>query len=62
MNFVGAGFGELGFFLLGWGVFIGLVIWFVRTLSAMAAALREIATRLGTLERAVRDDANRRGT
>ena len=62
MNFGGAGFGELGVVLLVWAVPIGLMIWFVRTLSSMAAALREIAARLGTLERAVRDSAESRGT
>lgn len=60
MNFVGPGLGELGFLLLAWAVPIGLIIWFVRTVSAMAAALREIAARLGTLERAVRESADRR--
>jgi len=62
MNFGGAGFGELGVFLLLWGLPIGLMIWFVRTLSAMAGALREIADRLGTLERAIRESSDRRVT
>ena len=62
MNFVGPGLGELGFLLLAWTAPIGLMIWFVRTLSAMAASLREIADRLGTLERALRDESNRRTT
>ena len=52
----GPEFGALGVYLLGWGVLVGLIIWFVRTLSTIAAALREIADRLGTLERAVRDN------
>ena len=62
MNFGGAGFGELGVFLLVWAVPIGLMIWFVRTLSVMAGALREIANRLGTLERTVREGSDRRAT
>ena len=62
MNFVGPGFGALGFVLLAWAVPIGLMIWFVRTVSAMAASLREIADRLGTLERAVRESSDRRDT
>ncbi|MFL5614878.1 MAG: hypothetical protein ACJ796_14540 [Gemmatimonadaceae bacterium] len=62
MNFGGAGFGDLGLVLLGWAVPIGLMIWFVRTVSAMAGALREIADRLGTLERAVRESSDRRPT
>lgn len=61
MNFGGTGFGELGVVLLVWAVPIGLMIWFVLTLSSMAAALREIAARLGTLERAVRDSSGGHG-
>jgi len=61
MNF-GPGVEGLGVYVLVWGVIIGLVVWFVRTLSSIAGALREIADRLGSLERAVRDDANRRGS
>jgi hypothetical protein len=62
MNFGGAAFGEMGFILLAWAIPIGLMIWFVRTLSAMSGALREIADRLGTLERAVRESSDRRAT
>ena len=62
MNLVGPSIGELGVFLLAWAVLIGLVIWFIRTLSSMASALREIADRLGALERAVREESNRRTT
>lgn len=62
MNFGGGEFGDMGFILLAWAIPIGLMIWFVRTLSAMAGALREIADRLGTLERAVRESSDRRAT
>jgi hypothetical protein len=62
MSVFGDGSGAFGIYLLGWGALIGLIIWFVRTLSAMAVALREIADRLGTLERAVRDNHGRHGT
>ena len=62
MNFNGDAFGALGFVLLAWAVPIGLMIWFVRTLSAMASALREIADRLATLEQAVRESSDRSTT
>jgi uncharacterized protein YoxC len=34
---------------------IVLLVWFIRTLTAIARSLREIADRLSDLERAVRD-------
>jgi hypothetical protein len=42
-------------FLLVWLLPFALAVWFIRTLTSMAASLREIAERLATLERAVRD-------
>lgn len=62
MNFGGDVFGALGFVVLAWAVPLGLMIWFVRTLSVMAGALRQIADRLGTLEQAVRESSDRRTT
>jgi hypothetical protein len=62
MNFGGDWLGALGFVVLAWAVPIGLMIWFVRTLSAMASALREFADRVGTLEQAVRESSDRRTT
>jgi hypothetical protein len=55
MNFGTSGFLELVFFLLVWGIPLVVIVWFVRTLTAMAASLQDIANRLGSLERAVRD-------
>ena len=55
MNFGNLGFIELIFLLLVWGVPIALVVWFVRTLTAMSLAVREIADRLASVERAIRD-------
>jgi hypothetical protein len=43
------------FTLLLWGLPIVLLVWFIRTLTAIARSLREIADRLSDLERAVRD-------
>lgn len=47
--------GELVFTLLVWILPLVLVVWFIRTLTNMAASLRDIADRLVSLERAVRD-------
>ena len=60
MNFGSLGFGELGFVLLAWAVPLLLLVWFVRTVSAMAASLRDIADRLATIERAVRESTAQR--
>ena len=56
MNFGNIGGMEMLFVLvLAWGIPLALLVWFVRTLSAMAASLRDIADRLATLERSLRD-------
>jgi hypothetical protein len=56
MNFGGIGSLEvLLLFVLAWGIPLALLVWFVRTLSGMAASLRGIAERLASLERTVRD-------
>jgi hypothetical protein len=56
MNFGGIGSLEvLLLFVLAWGIPLTLLVWFVRTLSGMAASLRAIAERLASLERTVRD-------
>jgi hypothetical protein len=62
MNFGNIGVAELGFILLAWGLPLMLLVWFVRTLTAIAASLRDIADRLATLERAVRDTSIHRAT
>jgi hypothetical protein len=46
--------GEVIFALLLWSLPLVLVIWFVRTLTVIAVALRDIATRLVSLESAIR--------
>ena len=63
MNF-GGGFGGVGFLfaMLVWALPIILAIWFIRMVASIAAALRAIVVRLDSLERAVRDSSNRRGT
>jgi hypothetical protein len=55
MNFDNLSLVGLGFLALFWGVLLGLAIWFVRTVTSVATSLREIAERLASLERAVRD-------
>ena len=45
---------ELVFILLVWGIPIALLVWFVRTLTAISVSLRDIANRLDDLERTVR--------
>ena len=42
------------FNLLLWGLPLVLLVWFIRTLTAIARTLRDIADRLSDLERAVR--------
>lgn len=54
MNFGTGGFVGLIFALLLWGLPLVLLVWFIRTLTAMSASLRDIADRLLSLERAVR--------
>jgi len=56
MNFGGgSSLGLLLLFVLGWGIPLTFFVWFVRTLSGMAASLQAIADRLAALERAIRD-------
>jgi hypothetical protein len=56
MNFGGVGSLEVVLlFVLAWGIPLTFFVWFVKTLSAMARSLRDIADRLASLERAVRD-------
>ena len=62
MNFGSFGAFEMVFVLLIWGIPLTFLVWFVRTLSAMASSLRDIADRLATLERAVRDNSVHRTT
>jgi hypothetical protein len=47
--------GGLLFKLLLLGLPLVLLVWFIRTLTAIASSLRDIADRLSALERAVRD-------
>ena len=54
------GGGELLFALLLWCVPLVLLVWFVRTLSSIAAALRDMVARLATLEEAVRSSSTTR--
>jgi len=49
------GLSGLLFRLLLWGLPLVLLVWFIRTLTAIASSLRDIADRLSALERAVRD-------
>ena len=60
MNFGNIGPIELLFVLLVWGVPLLLVVWFVRTLKAMSASLRDIGDRMGRLERAVQQASTKR--
>ena len=50
------GLSGLLFRLLLWGLPLVLLVWFIRTRTAIANSLRDIADRLSALERAVRDD------
>ena len=62
MNFGNIGFAEMLFVLLVWAIPLILVVWFVRTLMNIASSLRDIADRMGSLERTVRDSLHdRRG-
>lgn len=56
---LGATMGGMGtlFALLIWALPVALLVWLIRTLAAIAPALRDIALRLDSLERAVRDAA-----
>ena len=60
MNFGNIGGFEFVFALLLFFLPLVVVAWFVRTLSAMAASLREISESLASLERSVRDVASQR--
>ena len=60
MNFGNIGPIELLFVLLVWGVPLLLLVWFVRTLAAMAASLRDIADRMGSVEHAIQQASLRR--
>lgn len=55
MNFGNVGVMEMLFVLVVWAIPLTVLVWFVRTLTAMAASLREIADRLASLERSIRD-------
>jgi hypothetical protein len=55
MNFGNIGFMEMLFVLLIWAMPLALLVWFVRTLAAMARSLREVADRLASLERTIRE-------
>jgi len=48
--------------LLFWGLIVMIVGWFIRTLTTIASALREISERLRALEQAVRQAAAERAT
>jgi hypothetical protein len=60
MNFGNIGLMELFFLLLLCGLPLLLVVWFVRTVRAMSASLRDIGERVGRLERAVQEASTRR--
>lgn len=62
MNFGNFGIFEMMFVLLIWGLPIVLLIWFVRTLTAMSVSLRDIAERLASVERAIKDASRGRAT
>ena len=55
MNFGNSGLLEVMFAVLVSLIPVVLLGWFVRTLSSISASLREIAERLGSVERAIRD-------
>lgn len=55
MNYGTFGLASLFFALLVYGLPILLAVWFVKTVTSMSTSLREIAERLASLERAVRD-------
>lgn len=55
MNFGNLNFLEFVFVLLVWALPLVLLAWFIRTVTGMAASLRDIAVRLADIERALRD-------
>lgn len=59
MNFGSVGLFELLFVLLVWALPLAVMVWFIRTLSSIASSLRDLADRLVSLERAVRDGSTR---
>lgn len=62
MNFGTLGGIELFFMLVVWALPLALLVWFIRTVARIASSLRDIADRLGSLERAVRDTERTAGT
>jgi hypothetical protein len=58
MNF-GASFpGAVFFALVLYAIPIALLIWFIVTLTSMASSLRDLANRLASVERALRENRN----
>lgn len=55
MNFGNIGVMEMLFVLVIWAMPLALLVWFVRTFAAMARSLREVADRLASLERTIRE-------
>lgn len=55
MNFGAFGPLEFVFLVLLWALPFVLLVWFIRTVASIAASLRDIAERLGSVERAIRD-------
>lgn len=58
MNFGSLGMAELVVMLLIWAIPILLMWWFIRTLTSMAAAQRDIAARLAGIEEQLRRGAS----
>lgn len=56
MNFGSIGFAELIFAILLWALPLVLVVWIIRMVMGVSTSLRDIANRLASLERAVRDN------
>ena len=58
MNFGSVGLLELFPFIIISALPVLLLLWFIKTLTAVAVSLRQIADRLATLERTLRDTAS----
>jgi len=58
MNFGAFGLGEI-FMLLAWALPFVVAVWFIRTLTGMAAAQRAIAERLAGIEQQLQRIADR---
>ena len=58
MNFGAFGLGEI-FMLLTWALPFVVAVWFIRTLTGMAAAQREIAERLAGIAQQLQRIADR---